>query len=136
MYDFSKATDTEQYFRETINALNGSKIVGIYNVCPTWFYRGHFIYEQDDPVFIIFDNGYCLVLEYNFINELNVEYRKMTERERQSYDKAPIKDLFNRTTEIHNTVLGKITSIEKSAFSYAALERVEIKRVMDRRRHR
>ena len=137
MFDFSKATDTKKYFEGILNELGDSKITGVYTVSPIWFNHGYFIYMQCDPIYIIFDNGKCIVVEYNDINCLKAEYREMTESERQVYDEeasmkgeSSMKDLFNRTSNIYGN-LGKVTHIEKSALPYGSLKRVEIKRVTE-----
>lgn len=131
MYDFSKASATENYFKDIINRLKDSKISGVYCVISTWFSYSTFTYMQDEPLFIIFENGQCLVIEYYEINKLNVEYREMTVEERKIFDESDIKDLFNRTTKIHNGRTRELMYIEKSELAYESLDRIELKRVTE-----
>lgn len=127
MYNFSKASDTEKYFEDIINKLGHSKITGVYCLVTTCFNQRGFTYMQDEPLFLIFDNGKCLVIEYYDINKLKVKYRKMTKDERQYYDKSHRKDLFNYTTDIHDGHTGKVTHIQKSSLPYGRLKKVELK---------
>lgn len=129
MYDLSKASETEKYFENILNKLGDSKILGVY--CPlfTWFGYKHFTYMQDEPLYIIFNNGQCLVIEYYDINKLNIKFREMTEDERTVFEESDIKDLFNRTTKIHNSHTGKLEHIQTSELPYEKLERIELKRV-------
>lgn len=131
MYDFSKASETEKYFENIINKLRYNKIFGVYSVVSTWFNYKHFTYMQDEPLYIIFDNGQCLIIEYYDINKLKVEYREMTECERNIYEESDTKDLFNRTTKIYDGLTGKLVHIETSELSYERLERIELKRVTE-----
>ena len=131
MYDFSKATDTEKYFEDIINKLGGSKITCVYCVATTWFKQRGFTYMQDEPLFIIFDNGKCLVIDYYDINKLKVEYREMTQDERQAYNESRMKDLFNRTTNIQDGHTGKIAHIQTSSLPYGSLKKVELKQVTE-----
>lgn len=131
MCDFSKASETEKYFEKILNKIGDSKITCIYSRLSTWSNNGYFTYMQDNPLYIIFDNGNCLVIEYYEINKLFVEYRKMTQDELGAYDKSDKKDLFNRTTNIHDYRSGKIIRIEKSELSYEGLERIELKHVTE-----
>ncbi len=129
MCDFSKASETEKYFKNVINVLEDSKIIYIFSNAPFWFIDKHITYMQDEPLYIAFDNGRCLVIEYYEINKLTVEYREMTEYECNILEKSDIKDLFNRTTKIyygHNS-----EHIETSELSYDKLEKIELKSVTE-----
>lgn len=131
MYDFSKLNDTKKYFDKLITDLGESKITGVYSELPFCFKRKTFIYMQDTPVYIIFDNGKCLVIEYYEINKLRIEYRSMTKAELALREKSTTKDLFNRTTSVYNQI-SATNHTETSGLPYEKLTGVELKRVTEK----
>lgn len=126
MYDFSKATDTRNYFNDILKKLNGVKVIGVFS--PAFYILHHktFIYMQDEPVYIMLDNGKCLVIDYMDVDRLRVEYREMTEKERDRYDSTTENDCFNRETKIYDYHTNKVVDIQKSSLNYSCLTRVEL----------
>lgn len=125
MYDFSKATDTRNFFNDILKELNGVKVTGVYSHLPIILARKTFVYMQDEPVYIMLDNGKCLVIDYMDVDRLSVEYREMTVKERERYDDTNEKDCFNRESKVYNPNTHK-AEIDKSSLVYGCLTRVEL----------
>jgi hypothetical protein len=68
-----------------------------------WFNdnSGYRRYEDRSPIYIIFENGQCLIVEYPFIDSLCVDFRPLNEKENELLKKATIKDFFNCSIDIH-----------------------------------
>lgn len=80
MCDFSKACDAEMFFRNTLNEIKNVKVKAIFSLSPG-FYRyknSTRIYSADVPIYILFENEMCLIIDYPFIDELHIQFRKMT----------------------------------------------------------
>lgn len=126
----SKATDAKKFFSDVINEVKTVNIIGVYANTQVLACKDSFTYMQDAPIYIMFDNGKCLIIDYMFIDELYAEYREMTEEEKSEFNDSEIKDCFNRCTEfydIHDR--DKVIGVEKSTLTYGRLLRVELEHV-------
>ena len=104
MFGLSKKSQTTEYFNSIIPKLKGIKIKSIFFLSPPfWHNHENFrTYFYDTDVYILFENDYCLVIDYPFINELKVEFRKMTSQEKYDYERTYIKDIFNDAEKYRN----------------------------------
>ncbi len=133
MLQLSKATETRSFFGNVINEVRGIKIKRIFSICPSWhMYKGHRLYSDCTPLYILFENGQCLILEYYFIDKLRAEFRQMTVEEIAEFQDLSLIDYFNSSDEIYNCVEGEIADIdctETIALEYGNLESVELRQV-------
>lgn len=126
----SKATDAKKFFSEVLDKVKTASIVGVYAHTLVLACKDSFTYIQDTPIYIMFDNGKCLVIDYMFIDEMNAEYRAMTVEEQAEYDESEIKDCFNRCTDFYDTEdSDKVIGVEKSALPYGRLTSIELEPV-------
>ena len=131
MYDFSKKSDTQKYLSEILKKVKTAKIIGV--LANLWIFKrdGVFTYEQDGPVYIKFDNGRCLIVNYLCIDELKIEYREMTEEEIEYYSHAPFEDCFNRVTNVYKDGEShEIEYVQRSTLEYGRLTGIELKPVI------
>ena len=75
MKDLSKATNVKKYFSDLLVKLKGCKVKAVYSHGVFFSTREGYSCMTDEPIYIIFDDGKCLVLDYYFIDELRIEYR-------------------------------------------------------------
>ena len=132
MTDFSKKSQTITYFNSILDELNKSKIKAIFSLAaPFWSHdkksRSYFV---DTELYVMLENGMCLVITYHFIDELEVQYRRLTAEEEKIYVDAPIKDFLNSVDHIHESPFTeKITQIESCALEYAYISSVSLRSV-------
>ena len=95
-YDLSKRSQATQYFSELLQELNGAKVAGVYARANGFSFvpRYRFVL-QHTPLFIAFDNGKSLVLEFSYVDELRAEYRAMTVAEQVERESDWLTDYFN-----------------------------------------
>lgn len=123
-------TDTKKYFSEILEEVKTSKIIGVFASTLVLTNKGSFSYMQDSPIYIRFDNGKCLIIDFVFIDELHAEYRAMTDEEQAEYNEREIKDCFNRCTDICDDD-DKVIGVERSELLYGCLTDIEIERLED-----
>ena len=103
MIELSNALEAKIYFENIIKEMNGVKICAIFSACPFFNNNSGFRrYEDDTPIYIIFENGQCLIIEYPFIDSLCIDFRTLNEEENKLFKEATIKDFFNCSVDIHN----------------------------------
>ena len=128
--DFSKATNVKKYFAELLIELANVKVKGIYSRLP-FFSTNPYICKTDAPIYILLENGKCIVIDYCFIDGLDIEYREMTVEELELYRKAATADHFNCELKVHNARTMQITEIVKVSLSYGKIIDVRVKPVND-----
>ena len=126
--DFSKATNVKKYFAELLIELANVKVKGIYSRLP-FFSTNPYICKTDEPIYILLDNGKCIVIDYHFIDNLEIEYREMTEEELEVYRDAPTADYFNCVHKVHNAHTMQITEVDKVDLQYGKIVDVKLKPV-------
>ena len=101
MVELSKASEAKLYFENIIKKLYGVKICVVFSASP-WFNNnsGYRRYEDRPPLYIIFENGQCLIIKYPFIDSLCVDFRPLNEEENALLEKVTIKDYFNCSIDI------------------------------------
>ena len=67
MLELSKASDAKSFFEDIIEKMRGIKISSIFSACPSFNnHSGYRSYSEDTPIYILFENGYALIIEYRF----------------------------------------------------------------------
>lgn len=117
-----------KYFNEIIENLKFSPIVKIfsdYNSCPR--NSNDVFHSIDDTITILFSNHKALIIDYNNIDNLCVEYKEMSKDEIEKIVSKSCEDLFNRADEIYNPNTYRMTCRFNSMFEYDVLEKIEFK---------
>lgn len=97
MTDFSKKSQTLEFFNSILNDLRKTKVKSVFCL-PLAFWHTQMGYRRfytDTELYILLENDYCLVIDYLFIDKLDLQLRKMTDDEKQFYSEINCKDLFN-----------------------------------------
>lgn len=122
MTDFSKKSETKKYFDSILNDLKQSKIKSIFSLSSPHF--GHSrktrTYSTDTEIYVLLENNYCLIIDYRFIDELEVQFRELTSEEKEQYctrcEQGSIdEDFFNTVT--NSAHLPFVSIDEKTAFN-------------------
>lgn len=129
--DFSKKGETLEYLDRLLSALKHRKIKTVFTLYPPMWnnYDGYRTYDADTELYILFDDDMCLVINYRFIDKLNIEYRPLLETEREAYEKTIIKDCFNTRNDIYDFRLNKVIRTETVELEYDVIETVSVKPV-------
>ena len=131
MMDFSKKSETIEYFDSIIVELNASKVKAIFSLSsPFWNQnRGFRAYSTDTEVYIVLENGMCLVITYYFVDELEVQFRMLTTEEKNEYSNTMIKDFFNSVDDIYDIYSNKIKQVETCALEYDCISSISLRSV-------
>ena len=131
MTDFSKKSETIKYFNSIMQDLQQSKIKAIFSIAPmSWnHHRGYRTYSTDTEVYILLENEFCLVIDYRFIDALDIQFRKLTSLEEDAYCKLREKDFFNTVNDIHDFRTNKIYRTESCNLEYSSIADVSLRSV-------
>ena len=131
MTDFSKKSETIKYFNSIMQDLQQSKIKAIFSIAPmSWnHHRGYRTYSTDTEVYILLENEFCLVIDYRFIDALDIQFRKLTSLEEDAYCKLREKDLFNTVNDIHDFRTNRIYRTETCNLEYGSIADVSLRSV-------
>ena len=131
MTDFSKKSETIKYFNSIMQDLQQSKIKAIFSIAPmSWnHHRGYRTYSTDTEVYILLENEFCLVIDYRFIDALDIQFRKLTSLEEDAYCKLREKDFFNTVNDIHDFRTNKIYRKETCNLEYSSIADVSLRSV-------
>lgn len=138
MVEFSKASEAIAYLNNIVKRMRGVKIKKIFSECPSFStINGFRRYEDDTPLYILFENEQCLIINYRFIDEFCVDFRPLTEEEKGIWERQLIKDIFNCTTEIHawaknevgELIVGEVDHTESISLEYDSLQSVDLRLV-------
>ena len=131
MTDFSKKSETIKYFNSIMQDLQQSKIKAIFSIAPmSWnHHRGYRTYSTDTEVYILLENEFCLVIDYRFIDALDIQFRKLTSLEEEAYCKLREKDFFNTVNDIHDFRTNKIYRTETCNLEYSSIADVSLRSV-------
>ena len=95
-YDLSKKSHAESYFSAFLSLVKNIKVKAIYTPAPFLISEeNEYTIMADQPIYIVFENGKCLAVEYYYIDELMLDYREMTKEEKRIRRKDKRKDFFN-----------------------------------------
>ena len=131
MTDFYKKSETIKYFNSIMQDLQQSKIKAIFSIAPmSWnHHRGYRTYNTDTEVYILLENEFCLVIDYRFIDALDIQFRKLTSLEEDAYCKLREKDFFNTVNDIHDSRTNKIYRTETCNLEYSSIADVSLRSV-------
>lgn len=140
MLELSTASAAKAYFNDIIAKMEGVKIKSVFSPSP--FFNSHLgyrEYEDDTPIYIVFENGQCLIIEYRFIDTLCVDFRPLNEEEEATLEKQLIKDYFNCSVDIHSwdkndngeSVVGDMDRTETISLEYDTLVDTELRQVTE-----
>ena len=135
MFDFSKKSQTIAYFNSIFSELTKSKVKAIFSLAaPFWTHdRGHRSYWVDTELYVMLENGMCLVITYHFIDELEIQLRRLTPEEEKVYTDAPIKDFLNSVNHIHDSPFTKkVIQIETCTLEYSYINSVSLRSVTEK----
>ena len=131
--DFSDSTEANEYFSELLKTMHGVKIVAIFSYCPMFNnHQGYRTYEDGTEIYILFENGECLVVDYRFIDALSVSLHKFSEEEKKLHEEANPKDFFNDSTDIYNMTADNRTVLrcnQTISLEYDSLVSIELEKV-------
>lgn len=129
MTSFSKRSQAEAFFAERINELRQAKVKAIfcdyppsYNHCNS--YR---VYESESNLYILLENGKCLVIHYHFIDDLSVDYRLLTQEELANHKASVCKDCFHATDYVYcDRTLCKIARTDTVSLDYGCITDISL----------
>ena len=86
----SKKSEASIFLEEMLKKLKNVKIKSIFALTsPFWnTHKGYRSYDSDTEVYILFENDMCMIIEYYFIDSLEIELRLMTSEEKEKYSKV------------------------------------------------
>ena len=120
-----KYNDAKEYFEKLLPTLSKKKIKKICSFDLSYnTHSGKIMYSIDEPLYIIFEDNTCLMVEYYFVSELRVEYRNLTNEEIGEYEK--LDDMFNVKHEIHNPRTYELSHIDTIELEYGYINEIEI----------
>ena len=131
MTDFSKKSQTIAYFDSIIGDLRQSKVKAIFTIASmSWnHYCGYRTYSTDTELYILMENECCLVIDYRFVDALDIQYRKLTSFEKEAYQKQREKDFFNTVNDIHDYDTNKVCRIETCNLEYGSIVDISLRSV-------
>ena len=131
MTDFSKKSEAEKYFNSIQDDLKKSNIKGIFSFdILSWTHpRDCRVYSTHTEIYILFENGYCLVIDYRYIDALDVQFRKLTSLERDKYFSLREKDFFHMVNDISDSRTGRIYQTETCNLEYGNIIDVSLRSV-------
>lgn len=127
MTDFSKKSQTLEFLNSILDDLRKTKVKSVFCL-PLAFWETHMGYRRyytDTELYILLENDNCLVIDYLFIDKLDLQLRKMTDEEKQFYSEIYCKDLFNpSSTYAYNEERESKTDLY--SLDYGSIESVSI----------
>ena len=95
MLELSKRSEAEVFFKDVVNKTKSIKIKSVSSHCNIYHSRTKYrVYQSDTPIYILFDDGHCLLIDYRFIDALGVDFKMITKKEIDELELAR-NDLFN-----------------------------------------
>ena len=133
MIDFSKKSHTEKYFSSLKREFITSKIKSVFSFSsPMWNNNcGFRRYSDNTEIYVLFENEMCLIIDYRFVDFLNVEYRKLAQEEKDLYEGLMIKDFFNTRNDIYSHREKRIYQVQICELEYGYIENVCLRSVTD-----
>jgi hypothetical protein len=98
---------------------------------------GYRKYEDKDSVYIVFENGQCLIIDYLFVDTLRVDFHSLTDEEKTALENRSIKDFFNCSVDIHSRtkndsgeyVVGEIDRTLTISLEYDSISSIDLRSV-------
>lgn len=131
MFDFSKMSQVREFFRSVRAELARSKIKSIFFFeTPGWSgYKDHRRYMQDGDMYVLMENGQCLIIGYRGIDCLDVCLRPLTPAEAQEYAAQEHKDWFNIVNPICGSRRFELLYTETCSLEYGCITDVALQPV-------
>ena len=138
MVELSKASPAKNYFDDIVKQVSGVKIRSISSLSPSYHsHLGYRKYSDRNPVYIVFENGQCLIIDYLYVDALRVDFHPLTDKEKIDLENRFIKDCFNCSLDIHGWVkndngkhaLGDIVRTEIIVLEYDSISAIELRPV-------
>lgn len=131
MVDFAKRADVIKYFKSIKNELQYVKIKSIFSFDERYGHSPSGVreYNTAEDVFILLENGNALVINYRYINTLDIQLRQLTQDEINEYDDLLIKDYFNAVINVYDAQTKEIKSTEICELEYGSILNVFLDRV-------
>ena len=133
--DFANGIEVQKYFDEVIRLMNGVRISAVFSLCAGFSIRdGVRKYMEDTEIYILFENGKCLVIDYPFIDALSADLRSTSTEEYMQHGNSVIKDFFNDRTVAHVLTEDNQTIPEKTckiSLEYDSLVGVDLEFVTE-----
>lgn len=128
MLDLSKKSQAEAYFHSIMDDLQASTVKAVFALEPlSWSsHGGRRMYDVCSEVFVLLENGNCLVMDYRYIDSLDVQLRKMTAIEQDEYEKWQEKDYFNTVNDIYDLQENRVYQTETCHLEYGAIREVSL----------
>ena len=92
-------------------------------------HSGYRIYSTDTEIYILMENESCLVIDYRFIDALDIQLRKLTSLEKDEYHKLREKDFFNTVNEIHDYRTNSVYQTETCNLEYGSIVDISLRSV-------
>ena len=132
MTDFSKKSEVDEYFDELLPIISQFKVRSICSYYPvSWNnHRKHRLCSTDGELFILFDNdSKVLVIDYPFIDALDVCYRYLSSVECSHFKELIERDPLNSIDDIYDRPDGHIIRTETCSLEYGRIKRIVLKSV-------
>lgn len=138
MSNLSKKSQAEEFFTAVVEEMKGVPIKAVFSLSSVSFFhdgkgqRGLRIFDASDAkVFVMFENELCLVIEYPFIDSLDVDLRKMTTEESELYsdEEQQEKDWFNAVFKFRRSLKDEGYWSETYSLEYSTIEKVSFRSV-------
>lgn len=125
---FDNKKEVDEYFTNLLREIRNVKITSVFTMSSASYgiEREKIIYDTDTELYILLDNGKCIIISYLDASLLGIEYRSLNEKELNLYKKIRDKDLFNMIHEIHNPHTMQICNIDSIKFEYSYVVQIDV----------
>jgi hypothetical protein len=140
MTELFTASKAKIYFEEILKKMQNIKIRAVFSAGPFFSSNmGYRRYEDDAPIYVLFENNECLIIDYRFIDLLYIDFRPLNSKENALLEKVMIKDFFNCSVDIHRwdkndkgeSVVGAIDHTETISLEYEAISSIDLRPVTE-----
>ena len=131
--DFSNGFEVQKYFDGVLKSMQGVKIISVFACYPSFSNcNGLRVYNEDTEIYILFENDICLVIDYRFVDALEVALRPLSDEEKLWYQNATMKDFFNDSTNIYTLASDNQTTLDRCqriSLEYGSLKSIVLEYV-------
>ena len=125
MLELSKRSEAEVFFKNVANKTKSIKIKSVISHCHMHHSRTKYrVYKSAAPIYILFDDGHCLVIDYPFIDALAADFKMITKKEIDELGLAK-KDLFNYDYSDYS-------NDDSSLLEYGSVTAIEIRTINEK----
>ena len=123
--NFKSRKELQAYFDEFVSE-NQSAVVKVCSPSNSSSTYTPVVYMLDMPLSIIFENGKALVIEYYNVCNIYVEYRELTDSEKEELSKIYNNDFFNVVYDIYDYNTTRISKRITLNMEYDVIEKVDV----------